>query len=130
MLLIKPQQASDLPLKEVATASLRALRPPLWMVTACRVVKALVELYGFTQFPPEDEPVSAYASTSALPAHARRAAQPPPHTRAPGVHKPLCCMSVYASTRKSAGVSGASGATRRALAIAPARAPLECVRFS
>ena len=96
MLLTKLVQASDLPLKEVAVASLRALRPPLWMVTACRVVKALVELYGFTQFPPtEDEPVPAYASTSALPAHARRAAQPPPPTRAPGVLIHLCAACLY-----------------------------------
>lgn len=45
-------EPSDLPLKDLVNASQKGLRPPLWMTTACRVIRGLVELYGFTQFPP------------------------------------------------------------------------------
>ena len=45
-------EPTDLPIHDLVHASQLGLRPPLWIVTACRVIKGLVELFGFTQFSP------------------------------------------------------------------------------
>ena len=44
----------DLPIPDLVLAAQLNLRTPLWIVLACRVIKGLVELYGFTQFAPDD----------------------------------------------------------------------------
>jgi len=61
-------ELDDLPIRDLVNASQLGLRPPLWMVTACRVIKGMVELYGFTQFSPEE----SYAQHT-LPSSASRA---------------------------------------------------------
>jgi hypothetical protein len=47
-------EPSDLPITDLVLATQLNLRTPLWIVLACRVIKGLVELYGFTQFAPDD----------------------------------------------------------------------------
>jgi len=47
-------EPQDLPIHDLVLASQLNLRTPLWMVTACRVIKGMVELYGFMQFSPDD----------------------------------------------------------------------------
>ena len=47
-------EPADLPIQDLVLAAQRGLRPPLWIVTACRVIKGLTELYGFTQYSPEE----------------------------------------------------------------------------
>ena len=52
-------EPADLPIDSLVNAAMMGLRPPLWTVTACRVIKGLVELYGFTQFAPNGPQVNS-----------------------------------------------------------------------
>jgi hypothetical protein len=65
-------EPTDLPIHHLVVAAQRGLRPPLWIVTACRVIKGLIELYGFTQQSPEEATKQSTPALSRAPSRYTR----------------------------------------------------------
>ena len=65
-------ESTDLPIQHLVVAAQRGLRPPLWIVTACRVIKGLIELYGFTQQSPEEATKQSTPALSRAPSRFAR----------------------------------------------------------